>query len=133
MTTSTGGFDPNIPHQLFDMLEASIASGTKMAANIMWSSLLSYLAAHWIATILTLFVVFVFVFVKAKLGRWGSLGSFLYNFFYFGTLFIIGLIWGPEVFLGDWFKVACTALLYPICYFLSGYLMEKMGVFHNYH
>jgi hypothetical protein len=128
MTTSTSAFDPNISVQMVDMIKTSMESSMKMVANIMWSTLLSYLAAHWMATILTLFVVFVFVFIKAKLGRWGSLGSFLYNFFYFGTLFVIGLIWGPGVFLGDWFKVACTALLYPICYFLSGYVMEKMGV-----
>jgi hypothetical protein len=128
MTTSTSAFDPNISVQMVDMIKTSMESSMKMVDNIMWSTLLSYLAAHWMATILTLFVVFVFVFIKAKLGRWGSLGSFLYNFFYFGTLFVIGLIWGPGVFLGDWFKVACTALLYPICYFLSGYVMEKMGV-----
>jgi hypothetical protein len=130
MTTSTGAFDPNISVQMMNTLKASMESSTKMVAHIMWSTLLSYLAVHWIATILILFVVFVFVFIKAKLGRWGSLGSFLYNLFYFGTLFIIGLIWGPEVFLGDWFKVACTALLYPICYYLSGYAMEKLDVLY---
>lgn len=133
MTTSTAAFDPNIFVQIMDTLKASMESSTKMVAHIMWSSLLSYLAAHWIATILILFVVFVFVFIKAKLGRWRSLGSFLYNLFYFGILFIIGLVWGPEVFLGDWLKVVCAVLLYPICYYLSGYSMEKMGAFHNYH
>jgi hypothetical protein len=62
------------------------------------------------------------------MGRWGGLGSFLYNFFYFGILLVIGLISGSEVFVDDYFNVACAIILYPICYVLSGMILDKMRV-----
>lgn len=102
--------------------------GTKQAYQMIWDAFIPILAANWVWVILILFVVFTLVSIKAFMGRWGSLGSFLYNFFYFGTLLVIGLIWGPEVFAGDLFRAACTVILYPICYWISGYIMEKMGV-----
>jgi hypothetical protein len=62
------------------------------------------------------------------MGRWGSLGSLLYNFFYFGTLYIIGLLWGPEIFVDDLFNAACAVVLYPACYLLVGYILERTGL-----
>jgi hypothetical protein len=114
--------------QLLDSLKKATADGISWAVHVLWSATLSSLRANWKAVIILLFVAFVVFTIKAMMGRWGSLGSFLYNLFYFGTLFIIGLIWGPDVFLGDLFKAACTAILYPICYLLAGYVMDKMGV-----
>ncbi len=105
-----------------------VAEATPKAFRMVWDIFVPFLAANWGWVLLTLFVVFTYVSIKAFAGRWGSLGSFLYNFFYFGTLFIVGLIWGPEVFAGDLFKAACTIILYPVCYWLSGYIMRKMGV-----
>lgn len=102
--------------------------GAKQAAHMLWSALLSFLAAHWLAVMFGLFIVFIVVTLKAMMGRWGSLGSFLYNFFYFGILFVVGLIWGPEVFLGNFFGAACAIILYPVCYWLSGVVMDRMGV-----
>lgn len=105
---------------------------TVKAYRMMWDAFIPAFAANWIWIILILFLVFTLVSLKAFMGRWSSLGSFLYNISYFGMLLVIGLIWGPEVFAGDLFKVACTVILYPICYWLSGYIMEKMGVRHRY-
>lgn len=96
--------------------------------RMVWDAFMPFLAENWAWIILGLFIVFTYVSIKAFMGRWGALGSFLYNFFYFGIVFVIGLIWGPEVFAGDLFKLACTIILYPICYWVSGFLMDKMGV-----
>lgn len=98
------------------------------AYRMIWDAVMPVLAANWGWVLLTLFVAFTYVSIKAFMGRWGALGSFLYNFFYFGTLFIIGLIWGPEVFAGDLFRAACTVILYPICYLLVGVILDKTGV-----
>lgn len=95
---------------------------------MLWGVLMGFLSVNWFWVLLVLFVLFIFVTLKAMMGRWGSLGSFLYNFFYFGTLFVIGLIWGPGIFVNDYFNAACATILYPICYVLVGVTLDKMGV-----
>lgn len=130
MSTTT---DPLLfPKQVALMFQNSMEQGFKDGAHILWSALMTFLAQHWVLVILGLFVSFVFVTIKAGLGRWGSLGSFLYNFFYFGILLIVGLIRGPEVFLSNYFDVFTAIILYPFCYWLSGWLMDKMGVRKKY-
>ena len=127
-TTPFSILSPDFPQEMVALFFNAIEEGTMRAYRMYWDILMSILAQHWMLVIGLLFLVFIMVSLKAMSGQWGSLGSFLYNFFYFGTLFIVGLIWGPEVFAGDLFKFACTALLYPICYILSGLVMNKMGV-----
>jgi len=128
MATSSFSFGLEGFKQLLDAINKSAEDGTKQAAHILWSALLSYLSAHWLAIIIILFIVFVVLTLKAMMGQWGSLGSFIYNFLYFGTLLLIGLIWGPDVFLGDFFKAACTAILYPVCYLVTGYILKKTSL-----
>ncbi len=127
-TTPFSITSPDFPKEMAALVFSTIEEATLRAYRIYWDILMSFLARHWMLVIGVLFLIFVTVSLKAMSGRWGSLGSFLYNLFYFGTLFIVGLIWGPEVFAGDMFKFACTVLLYPICYMLSGLVMKKMGV-----
>lgn len=106
-----------------------VSEETPKAYRMLWDNLLMpFLVQNWAWIILMLFIVFTYVSIKAFMGRWGSLGSFLYNLLYFGILFIVGLIWGPEVFAGDFFSLVCTAVLYPACYWASGFIMEKMNV-----
>lgn len=128
MTSTTTPLGADFPKQVVELLLNAINEGTKQAAQMLWSILTTFLSEHWLAVLLVLFVVFVAVTLKAMMGRWGSLGSFLYNFFYFGILFIVGLIWGPEVFVDDYFNAACAVILYPICYVISGMILDKMGV-----
>jgi len=128
MATSSFAFGPADFKQLLDSINRSMEIETEKTVGMIWAAFLSYLAAHWLAIIVILFIIFVVVTLKAMMGQWGSLGSFIYNFLYFGTLLIIGLIWGPNVFLGDFFKAACTALLYPICFFITGYILKKTGL-----
>jgi len=110
------------------LLLESIEQETKDAANMLWGWLLAYLAEHWLVIGLILFGVFVLVTIKAMFGRWGALGSFLYNFFYFGTLFVIGLIWGPEVFVSNWFGFFTALILYPVCYLLVRLVLDKTNL-----
>lgn len=128
MNATSTPLGADFPKQVVELLLNAIDEGTKQAARMLWNILTTFLSEHWLAVLLVLFVVFVAVTLKAMMGRWGSLGSFLYNFFYFGTLLVIGLIWGPEVFVDDYFNAACAVILYPICYVLSGMILDKMGV-----
>ncbi len=128
MNSTSTPLGQDFPKQVVELLLNAINEGTKQAARMLWNILTTFLSEHWLAVLLVLFVVFIAVTFKAMMGRWGSLGSFLYNFFYFGILLIIGLIWGPEVFVDDYFNAACAVILYPICYVISGMILDKMGV-----
>lgn len=128
MSSTTTPFGPDFARDIVNVFSNAINKGTKQAAYMLWSILTSFLKEYWLAMMVCLLIVFVVVTFKAMMGRWGSLGSFLYNLFYFGTLFIIGLIWGPEVFVNDFFNVACAVILYPICYFVVRIILEKTGL-----
>lgn len=127
MTTTT---DPILMSQdFFRSMPGLIAEGMKIGVRMLWyDGLMPIVTKNWLLIMSIILCVFIATTIKAMLGRWGSLGSFLYNFFYFGILFIIGLIWGPEIFVNDIFKTATAVILYPVCYWLSGYVMDKMGV-----
>jgi hypothetical protein len=95
---------------------------------MIWDIGMAYLAQHWIAVLLLLFTVFVVALVRAFItGRWAMLGSVVYNYLYFGTLFVVGLIWGPELFANDYFKIV-LAILYVVCFVLTGQFLSKIGV-----
>lgn len=44
------------------------------------------------------------------------------------VLFVIGLIWGPEVFVSDLFKAACAAILYPVYLVVGLIILDRIGV-----
>ncbi len=104
--------------EIFKDVPGQVAQGA-------WEYLLLILSNHLRAILLLIFVLFFATTMKAMMGRWGSLGSLLYNFFYFGILFIIGLFWGPEIFINDYFGFACAVVLYPICYFAAGVVLDR--------
>ena len=94
---------------------------------------MNILAQHWRIVLLGLFVAFIAVTIKALLGRWGSLGNFLYNFLYLGILFVVGLIFGPEIFVKDLFHEVCTLILYPICFYVTGQILTRTGLRRQYY
>jgi len=112
----------------YTKLITSFENGIKIAYQMYWDILMSFLLKNWGAVIIVLFVIFVIALVKAIKGRWGMLGKVLYNYIYFGTLFIIGLIWGPTIFVSNFITILCTIILYPMCYFLTGAILDKIGV-----
>lgn len=127
-STSTPFFGPDFAKDLLGLLFGAIEESTKMAYRMLWNVLMAFLREHGALTIGTLFILFFIVSIKAMMGRWGALGSFLYNLFYFGTLFVIGLAWGPDVFADDVFNLACAVILYPICYIAVGTILDNTGI-----
>jgi len=103
----------------------------KQLAISLWSSVLSILSEYWLFFMTVFFIILLIVSLKAMLGRWGSLGSFLYNFFYFGILFLICLILGPEIFVKNYFNTFCAIILYPVCYRLVGIILERLGLIRH--
>lgn len=128
MNSSTTNVSIDIPKQFVEAFLRIIDDGTKQVAHSLWLILLDFLAQHWLAVLLTFIVLMAIAMAHAMMGRWGMLGSLLYNFLYFSILFIIGLIWGPEVFVSDVFHAACTAILYPLCYVAVGLILDKFGL-----
>jgi len=106
----------------------TIDVATKKIYQMLWTALLSFLVQHWIVVLIVLVAILGIAIMKALLGRWGMLGSVLYNYLYFGILFIVGLIFGSDIFVNNWFSVACTLALYPICYAIVGIILEKTGL-----
>ena len=106
----------------------SFEDGIKIIYQMYWDIFMSFLLKNWGTVIVVLIAIFVIALVKAIRGRWGMLGSVLYNYFYFGTLFIIGLIWGPTIFISNFIAILCTIILYPVCYLLVGVILNKIKV-----
>lgn len=128
MNSTTTNPAIELPKQVAELILNSIDNAMKMYARILWSLLISFLKEHWILIMVVIFLVFIFATLKAMLGRWGTLGSVIYNSMYFGILFIVGLIWGPEIFINDFFNAACTIILYPVCYIVTGIILDKTGL-----
>lgn len=97
------------------------------AYRFYWDLGMKLMEGHWLQASSLLFVVFIFILLLALIsGRWGTLGSFFYNFFYWGTLLLIGFIFGPETFANDYFKIVLL-ILWPVCYYASGFFLGKLG------
>lgn len=126
--TSTPPFGPDFVKELVPWMIEQFGIATAKAFRMFWDIGMTYLADHWVAVIIGLVVIFLIALIRAFVtGRWAMLGSITYNYLYFGTLFIIGLIFGPELFANDYFKIF-LAVLYVICFILTGKFLTKIGV-----
>lgn len=128
ISTSTPQFGPDFVKEIPSWMLGRFAEETAKAFRMFWDIGMTYLSEHWVAILGWLFVIFVFALVRAFVtGRWAMLGSVVYNYLYFGILFLVGLIWGPEVFANDYFKIF-LAILYGVCFWATGRFLKKIGV-----
>jgi len=126
--SSTQPFGVDFPKQLVEMFFNALDEGTRQAYRMIWSGITQFLNEHWGWLVFMLIAIFIFsVLNYFATGRWAMLGSVLYNYFYFGTLFVITLIFGPEVFANDWFKIVLF-ILYVTCFILVGKILNKIGI-----
>jgi len=114
------------PNFIKDLL-GNIDEITKQTYQSLWNVLISFLVNHLIIISIVLVVIFIITVIMALLGRWDILGKVLYNYIYFGILLIIGLIWGSNILVSDFFHLVCTIILYPICYWTVGIILNKTG------
>lgn len=128
MPTSTQPFGPDFIKEIVPwMIEQSGIAAAK-AARMFWDIGMGIFIQHWISILVFLFIIFVIALIRAFVtGRWAMLGSVVYNYLYFGVLFFIGLIFGPETFTNDYFKIFLV-VLYIACFIFTGRFLRKIGV-----
>jgi hypothetical protein len=127
MPTTTTPFDTAMVAPW--LLNIIFVEAPKEAARILWYQvLIPILKEHWLVIGFVILAVLFVVTIRAMTGRWGALGSFLYNLLYFSILFIIGFVWGPEVFVEDWINFFTALILYPVCYWIVGWILDKTGL-----
>lgn len=125
MGTTTQPLGPDFVNQLITTAFNSIQEATVIAYHKIWDILLILLKEHWGLVLIVLFIVPVAAFVRYMVtGRWAMLGSVLYNYFYFGILFVITLIFGPEIFASDYIKILFL-VLYVFCFAMVGKLFRR--------
>jgi|GEM_PF-1071380 len=124
MNATTTLFGPKFAEMIIKAKE----DGEKTGARMYWDILMSILSKHLTSILIFLAIILIVAIIEAARGRWGMLGKVLYNYLYFGILFIVGSIFGPEIFVSSWFSIACTAALYPFCYWLVGIILTKLGL-----
>lgn len=118
----------DFPKQVVEMFLNAIDEGTRQAYRMIWNGITQFLVEHWGWVIVALVSIFVLsVLNYFATGRWAMLGSVLYNYLYFGTLFVITLIFGPEAFANDWFKIVLF-VVYVVCFILVGKILRKTGI-----
>lgn len=118
----------DFPKQVVEMFLNAIDEGTRQAYRMIWNGITQFLVEHWGWVIVGLVAIFVLsVLNYFGTGRWAMLGSVLYNYLYFGTLFVITLIFGPEVFANNWFKIVLF-VVYVVCFILVGKILRKAGI-----
>ena len=128
ISTSTPQFGPDFLKDFTPWMIEQFGIATAKVFRMLWDIGMTYLAQHLVVVLSGLLVLFLFTLVRAVItGRWGMLGSIIYNYLYFGTLFIIGSIWGPEVFANDYFKIVLL-LLYITCFIITGKILRKTGI-----
>lgn len=118
--------------QIVDTMLNSFAEGTLWAYRMLWDALLTFLAENWLITLLFLFFVLVAAIVRyLTTGRWKTLGSVLYTYFYFGIMFLIGLIGGPDVYASDYFPIV-GLVVYIISFSIVGFILISTGIRRPY-
>lgn len=126
--TTTPPFGPDFVKELIPWMIQQFGIATAKAFRIIWDVGMTILAQHWISILVFLVSVLIIALVRAfTTGRWAMLGSVVYNYLYFGVLFIVGIIFGPETFANDYFKIFLV-ILYVVCFIITGYFLRKIGV-----
>jgi hypothetical protein len=128
MNTTPIPFGPDFIKSIIPWMLQTIDEIIRNYYHIFWDIFMSFISKHWGWILITLTCLLILAIVIALIGRWGFLGSLLYNYLYFGFLFILGLIKGPEIFLSEYFEILCLLILYPICYLTVRYILDKYSL-----
>ena len=126
MGTTTQQLGPDFVKQMVTTVSASLEEGRRNAYIKLWNEvLMPHLHQHWLGVLEILVAILAAAFLTWIItGRWAWLGSVLYNYFYWGTLFIMGLTWGPAVFAKGFMDVFLVGL-YIVCFTIVGILLRR--------
>jgi hypothetical protein len=119
----TPDFIKQMPAWFLDTIQEATIKDIK----IFWDWGISYPLAHLWIIIGILLIVLVYAVFRAFMWHWWVLGSVLYNYLYWGSLLIIGLIFGPEIFASSYVDVGLF-ILYILCYIIVGKILKTTGI-----
>ncbi len=128
MNPTTTQTVPDFLKTLIPQIFQTFDEATRKAYRMLWDIFMSFVVDHWLVILGILIFVFLITFARALTGRWGMLGSVLYNYLYFGILFVVGLIKGSDIFVSEYFEIICAVILYPFCYFTVRVILDKFGI-----
>ena len=120
MNMDQSSFLSDLFQKILDQTVVSAVELTKQFADAMWSSVEPY----WPYLAVGLFVILLYLTIKAMLGKWGALGSLLYHIIYFGILGIIVWIKGWEILFNPLFDLI-SFVVYRLTYTLVGVVLQK--------
>lgn len=127
MSSSTTQLSSILSVDTINMFIVKINDVEKVMVHAAWDQLLSFLSQYWGQVVLCLTALLVLSFVIALFGRWGMFGSVFYHYLHFGVLFLIGLIWGPEIFVNIFFGLI-NLVIYLYSFKLVGKIIDGLGL-----
>jgi hypothetical protein len=93
-----------------------------------WSIINPILIENWLKLTVAIIILINIAMLKFLItGKWGTLGSLLYNFFFFGIMYLIINNFGPEIILEDYFKII-SFLTYITGFFLTRLVLRSVRV-----
>lgn len=126
--TTTPPFGPDFIKTIIPQMMQMFAEATAKAYHMIWGIFMTFLAQNWLWVIAFLVMILVFSFLEYLMtGRWANLGSVLYSYTYYGILFLIGLIFGPETFANDWIGLILL-IVYMVSFIWVRILLNRSGI-----
>lgn len=116
-------FIKEMPSWLLNTIQEALLKDIK----IFWNWGISYLSDHLWLVIAILLIVLVYAVFRALMGHWWVLGSVLYTYLYWGSVLIIGLVFGPEIFTTTYIDIGLF-ILYILCFIAVGKILNKTGL-----
>lgn len=116
----TLNFPKQMLQQIQDQATVFAVEILKATTEMLWLSIKPY----WPYLVVGFFVFLIFLTLKAMLGEWGGLGSFLYHVFYFGFLGIVIAVKGWEIIFNPLFDLIAL-FLYRFSFWLTGLILRK--------
>lgn len=118
----------DLPKQMVQTLFDSVEKGTIWAYRIIFDSIKKFIAINWKAFVIFLIVVLLIAVSDYLLTRkWRTLGRVLYSYIYWGTIFLIALLFGPEIFANDFVDILLF-IIYIISFLFVGKLLKLFGI-----
>jgi hypothetical protein len=122
---------PQVPDFLKDLIPQMIqafSDATTKTYYIIWDIFMIFLVQNWLWVIMLLVLILLFAFLEYLMtGRWANFGSILYSYTYYGILFIIGLIFGPDIFANNWIDLILF-IVYVVSFLWVRIVLNRSGI-----
>ncbi|SFS84753.1 hypothetical protein SAMN04487906_1881 [Zhouia amylolytica] len=96
--------------------------------NFWWGIINPIIIENWyIIAIIAIIMLNIAVLKFIITGKWGALGSVLYNIFYIGIIYLIIYFFGPEIILKKYFN-SISFLVYVCGFFLTRLILQMINI-----